>query len=318
MEVVALAWHNVLITQPARLSVKKAQLHCQQEGESLTIPLEDIASITLECLQTTLTGSLLSKLATNNTVMLTCDEQHHPNGVLLPIAQHSRQLSVLRLQMNATQPFKKRLWQIVVRKKISNQASVLRWQQKSGVNRLERLAKGVSSGDINNCEAIAAKIYFSSLFTDFKRHDEDFTNRALNYGYSIIRAAIARELTAFGLHPSLGIHHASELNSFNLADDLLEPFRGILDSWVIAALDLDLRNMQGATDVDQLSTLSKDERVALTQVLQLQVGIQSETHTLQNAVRLCVKSLVSALKNKEIQMLLLPVPLFPPTLKLIN
>ena len=312
MGAIDLGWHNLLVTQAARLSVKRSQLHCEQDGQALTIPLEDIASVTLECLKTTLTGSLLSQLAANNVLMLICDEQHHPNGLLLPMSQHSRQLSVLKLQIEISKPFKKRLWQKVVCQKIVNQAHVLKWQRLAGVNRLRRLSKLVNSGDAKNCEATAARFYFSSLFTDFKRHDEGYINAALNYGYSIIRAAIARELTAFGLQPALGIHHASELNSFNLADDLIEPFRAIMDSWTIAAMDLTSANRSGA---EGLLELSKNDRASLTQVLQLQVIIQDENHTLQSAVRLCVKSLVFALKSKEVKLLKLPEPVFPPTLK---
>ena len=318
MEAIDLGWHNLLITQTARLSVKHSQLHCEQDGEALTIPLEDIASITLECLKTTLTGSLLSQLAANNIPMLTCDKNHHPNGLLLSMFQHSRQLSVLKLQVDISKPFKKRLWKKVVCQKIINQAHVLKWQQLAGANRLQRLAKLVNSGDANNCEATAARCYFSSLFTDFKRHDDGYINAALNYGYSVVRAAIARELSTFGLHPALGIHHASELNSFNLADDLIEPFRAILDSWAIAIMDLRSVNSSEAFDGDELLKLSKDDRASLTQVLQLQVSIQDENHTLQSAVRLCVKSLVSALKNREIRLLKLPEPVFPPALKSLS
>ena len=318
MGAIVLGWHNLLITKTARLSVKRSQFHCEQDGQAVTIPLEDIASITLECLKTTLTGSLLSQLAANNILMLTCDEQHHPNGLLLPICQHSRQLSVLKLQIEISKPFKKRLWQKVVCQKIINQAGVLSWQKVAGVNRLFRLAKSVNSGDQSNCEATAARLYFSSLFTDFKRHDDGYINAALNYGYSVIRAAIARELTAFGLHPALGIHHTNELNSFNLADDLIEPFRAIMDSWAIGIIGLTSVDGAVTTDFGELLELSKDDRASLTQVLQLQVRIQDENHTLQSAVRLCVKSLVSAFKNKEIELLKLPEPLFPPALKSLS
>ncbi len=307
-----MGWHNILISQPARLSVKNAQLLCQLEKDNLTIPLEDIASITIESHQIVITGGLLSALADHNIILVSCDKQHLPNAVMLPMAQHSRQLSALKLQVNTSKPLLKRLWQIIVAQKIINQAMVLEWQNTKNVNRLKRLAKAVNSGDSNNCESTAARLYFSSLFKNFKRHNNDLINSQLNYGYAIIRTAIARELTAFGLHAELGIHHCSELNAFNLADDLIEPFRPILDSWVVKHIM--------TIDEDKISSseLSKENRAQLIQILQLQTNIDNDCYTLQSAIRICVKSLISALKNKDYHKLNLPSILFPPQLKELN
>lgn len=309
-----MAWHNLLVTEAAHLSVKNSQLLCRQDDQNLAVPLEDIASITLESLKTTVTSRLLSCLAKNNTVLITCDEQHHPNGIMLPLAQHSRQLPVLHSQIAMRAPFKKRLWQKIVRQKIVNQALILDWRHVKSTNRLKRLAASVTSGDAGNCEATAARLYFDSLFADFKRHDGGYINSALNYGYAIIRAAIARELVSYGFHPTLGLHHASELNSFNLADDLLEPYRAILDSWAIQMLKLTEKDPLDNTDTKMLT---KENRATLTQILQLQVLINNQKHTLQTAVRLTVKSLVRCIKSKDFG-LSLPEPLFPPSLKSLS
>ena len=311
-----MAWHNLLVTEAAHLSVKNSQLLCRQDEQNLAIPLEDVASITLESLQTTVTSRLLSSLAKNNTVLITCDEQHHPNGIMLPMVQHSRQLAVLLSQISISTPFKKRLWQKIVKQKVENQALILDWRNIKGTNRLKRLAAAVTSGDTGNCEATAARLYFNSLFTDFKRHHGGYINSALNYGYAIIRAAIARELVAYGFHPTLGIHHASELNSFNLADDLLEPYRAILDSWAIQMLKL-VEKDPLAKAVPESELLTKENRATLTQVLQLQVLINNEKHTLQAALRLTVRSLVRCIKSKDFE-LSLPEPLFPPSLKSLS
>lgn len=308
-----MGWHNLLVTEAARLSLQNSQLLCQQDGQNLTVPLEDIASITLESQRATVTSALLSCLANNNTVLITCDEQHHPNGVMLPLAQHSRQLAVLRMQIGISKPLKKRLWQKIVKQKISNQASVLEWQNIKAKNRLNHLATEVVSGDTGNCEATAARLYFNALFVGFKRHDGGYISSALNYGYAIVRAAIARELVAYGFHPTLGLHHASELNGFNLADDILEPYRAILDSWAIQALGLAGENSLLKAEMD-VANLTKENRATLTQILQIQVLMHNEKHTLQTAVRLTVKSLVRCIKNKDLN-LSLPEPLFPPALK---
>jgi len=307
-----MGWHNVLISQPGRLSVKNAQMLCQLERESLSIPLEDIASITIESHQIVITSGLLSVLSDYNILLVSCDQQHLPNAIMLPIAQHSRPLSVLKLQINSSKPLMKRLWKIIVIKKITNQAMVLEWQNSMNVNRLKRLAREVNSGDSNNCESTAARLYFASLFKHFKRHNNDFINSQLNYGYAIVRAAIARELTAFGLHSELGIHHCSELNAFNLADDLIEPFRPILDSWVVKHLITFDDNKKHSSE------LTKEARTHLIQVLQLQTSIDNDYYTLQSAIRICVKSLISALKSKDHHKLNLPNVLFPPQLKELN
>lgn len=311
-----LAWHNLLVTEAAHLSVRNSQLLCRQDNQDLTIPLEDIASITLESLKTTVTSRLLSSLAKNNTALITCDDQHHPNGIMLPLAKHSRQLAVLRMQIGIGKPFKKRLWQKIIKQKISNQAGILDWQNIKGINRLNHLSERVTSGDTGNCEATAARLYFEGLFISFKRHDGGYISSALNYGYAIVRAAIARELIAYGFHPALGIHHASELNNFNLADDLLEPYRAILDSWAIHSLQLVGRYSRQKPEAE-FDMLSKEDRAVLTQVLQLKVFINNEKHTLQTAVRLTVKSLLRCIKNKDLN-LSLPEPLLPPSLKTLG
>ena len=290
-----MSWRNLVIANPTALSCKQQSLLCRQEvNEDLLIPLEDIASITLDTPQVSLTAALLSHLAKNGIVLISCDEKHMPNGVMLAFNTHSRILPAIMRQVEWSKPFKKRMRQVIVRQKINNQAMLLRRRGAPDVV-LEALSKSVASGDPKNVEAQAARRYFSNLFVGFKRGFADKRNAALNYGYAIIRAAIARELTYFGFQPALGLFHHSELNSFNLADDLLEPFRPFVDGWACNVI----------TNEDE-EKLNLTERQEMTRVLQLMCHMEEEEHRLQTAIHLCVKSLHGATAANDHNIISLP------------
>lgn len=231
-----MAWRSVLISQPAWLKLKHRALVIEQEQGTASVPLEDIAVIVIDHYQVTITGQVLATCASEQIAVITVDESHIPNGVLLAHTPHSRAVKVLRSQMAMTQAHKKRLWQMIVQQKIRNQAYLLqKVGQTSVANRLFGLAKAVKSGDTDNLEAQSAQVYFPALFgADFTRDRLLFVNSALNYGYMVMRSAIARSLVSYGFLPALGLHHDSELNAFNLADDVIEPYRVLIDQAVYA------------------------------------------------------------------------------------
>ncbi len=230
-----MAWRSVMITRPSRLRLKDKALVVEQEDGTVTVPLEDMAALLIEHQQVNLTAVLLSACAEHQIAVITVDETHHPNGVLLAHLPHSRAVKVMRLQMAMSQPRRKRLWQTIVRQKISNQSAVLHYHgEERAACRLAQLSREVRSGDRENAEGVASQIYFPALLgRGFSRKQSRFHNAALNYGYAIIRAAIARSLVAYGFLTALGLHHHSEQNAFNLADDLIEPFRPLLDHYVV-------------------------------------------------------------------------------------
>lgn len=303
-----MAWQNLLISRPARLSLKNRQLRCEQENGEVNLALEDIVSIVLESPQITLTSALIFACADENIAIITCDETHTPNGLFTSFLPHSRQAGMLRAQIAWSKPFTKRLWQLIVKQKISNQAATLKLCGREHA-RLTKLATEVDSGDSKNCEAQAARLYFNVLFDGvnhdaFKRHGEDLPNAALNYGYAILRAAIARELVQFGFIPAIGIHHCSELNAFNLADDLIEPFRPFIDAYV-SLNSIGIKNItQHAENVEEGLTLQ--DRASLVQSLQLACVVADEKHTLLHAIHLVVKSLSTATEQTKADKLLLP------------
>ena len=222
----------IFIANPTQLSVRKEQLVIRQAQE-VTVPMEDITSLMLESQAVTISSAALQKLADYGVTVFCCDEKHMPAAILLPVNRHSRQLKALKGQIAMTKPVKKRLWQSVVAAKIRNQAKCLELLDRPGSGDLRELARSVRSGDPDNCEATAAVQYFPALFgSGFTRAEDCLTNAALNYGYAILRGAVARNLAIHGLEPCLGIFHHSELNQFNLADDLMEPYRPLVDLYV--------------------------------------------------------------------------------------
>lgn len=231
-------YRNIFIANPAKLSVQRNQLVIQQE-QQFTVPLEDISSILIESRQVTLTAAALSAIAEAGVTAFLCDERHLPSAVVLPTNQYCRQRKLLLAQVTLPKPLQKQLWQQIVRQKIRNQAQCLRLLKKPGAEALEALADAVRSGDGDNREAVAAAVYFPALFGEnFSREQDCLQNAALNYGYAILRGCIARNLVVHGLEPCLGLHHCNTQNNFNLADDLIEPYRPMVDLYVASCVEL--------------------------------------------------------------------------------
>ena len=228
-------FRNIVIENPAHISLKNRQLVIRTDKEH-SLPVEDISALLIENRTSTVTAAALSSLGQSGCAVFVCDEKHMPCAVLEPFSQHSRALTVMKAQLEAGEPLKKRLWQSIVIAKIQNQARCLRFCKKEeSAEALFRMAEHVKSGDTENAEAVAAQKYFTALFSeDFSRGSDCVENAALNYGYAILRGCTARYLASYGFVPALGLHHRSTLNSFNLADDLMEPFRPLVDLLVVS------------------------------------------------------------------------------------
>ena len=289
-----MGYKNILISAAAKLQLKNNQLWIHQE-ESHSIPLEDINCIMIEHLQTTLTTYLLSAFSDYGIAVYFCDTRHIPNGVLLPIAHHSRHFKMLKQQLALSKPAQKRLWQQIIVMKIQNQAACLELLQKDGAKELRVLAKQVQSGDRTNCEAQAAALYFPKLVHEtFTRRSDTYLNALLDYGYALIRSLIARTIIMYGYEPSIGLFHHSELNSYNLADDLFEPFRPLVDYYVVLYFQTDLEG--------ELSPM--DKRI-LFQLLNFDMDVSGELHSINNCIEKLVTSFSGVLNQKR-QELLLP------------
>jgi CRISPR-associated protein Cas1 len=293
-----MAWRGVQITQPGRLAVADGQLIVEQEDGEVRLALEDIAWLIIDTPQVTLTSSLLSACMEVGIAVLTTDTRHMPSGLLLPFHRHHRQASVAALQAGLGTPLRKRLWQTVARAKIFNQAAVLSALGRMGGRAIESMARRVGSGDPDNIEARAARAYWSRLWDDFVRGDDDDTrNMRLNYGYAVLRACVARAIVGSGFLPAFGLHHASVTNPFNLADDLVEPFRPFVDHivWNMSDPDAAIR-----------TALSRDERQKLAGVPLCECRVGNDRMTLLAAAERCAESLARAIEYKSPAVLELP------------
>jgi CRISP-associated protein Cas1 len=291
-----MAWRGVHISKPARLSHRDKQIVVDQDDASVTLPLEDIAWLILDTPQISISGALLSALSDAGVALIVPDTKHHPSGVLLPFHRHHAQAAIAHAQVAMSQPLKKRLWQHLVVSKIENQAAVLAALGVPDAKPLKAMAAQVNTGDPENIEARAARLYWSKLFENFKRQDEDDRRNALlNYGYAVMRAAIARACVANGLIPAFGLHHASKTNAFNLVDDVIEPFRPLVDTcaWT-----------QAKTACG--TELTVEDRRVMAAVLNENCRIGKERLTLLAATEIVSASLVAAIEHNSAALLKLP------------
>lgn len=215
----------------------------QKDGEekddrelTRTVPIEDIGVVILDHKQITVTQALLGELLDNNCAVITCDSRQMPVGLLLPLAGNTVQNERFRLQIEASLPLKKQLWQQTIEAKIRNQEAMLRYSTGAVHNNMLKWSESVRSGDVENMEARAAVYYWKTVFPDnpyfVRDHEGGGANALLNYGYAILRAIVARALVASGLLPTLGIHHHNRYNAYCLADDMMEPYRPYVDKIV--------------------------------------------------------------------------------------
>ena len=201
-----------------------------------TIPIEDIGIVILDSPHITITNALIAELNQNNVAILSCDAQHLPYGLMLPMFSHHAFTEKMYQQLESSLPLKKNLWQQTIVAKISNQAAVLRGM---GIEdaKMQYYIGLVKSGDPQNVEGRAAAFYWEKLFAgnvQFTRdRNGDGPNAMLNYGYAILLAIVARALAASGLLPSFGIHHRNKYNPWCLASDIMEPYRPYVDKVVL-------------------------------------------------------------------------------------
>lgn len=272
---------SILIENKTSITAKNLQLNIKSEIRESNIPIEDIGFLVLDHQEIYISLPAMNLLIENNTSVILCSKNHMPNGMFLNLNSHHIQQEVFKNQIEASVPLKKQLWQQTVVEKITNQGLLLQ-RITSKPNSFEFLTSKVLSGDTTNMEGVAAQQYWKSFFdTNFKRERfGDYPNNFLNYGYAILRAATARALSGSGLLNTLGIHHKSKYNAFALADDIMEPFRPLVDEKVFEI-------MQNYEE-QELNTKIKAE---LLQVLTRTVYFKDEKSPLMVALQKTASSL---------------------------
>lgn len=231
---------TVLVENKSSIKVRNNQLIIQSDVRESSLPIEDIGFLVLDHAEIFISLPAMNLLIENNTAIIICGSNHLPNGMFLNLNSHHIQQEIFKHQINASVPLKKQLWQQTIIEKILNQGELLERLTKTK-NSFEFLASKVLSGDTSNMEGVAAQQYWKNFpvvdadLRGIKRERfGDYPNNFLNYGYAILRAATARSLSGSGLLNTLGIHHKSKYNAFALADDIMEPFRPLVDELVFS------------------------------------------------------------------------------------
>ena len=251
-----MAYRNLMIASNAQLKIKNEQLLIKTDTTH-SVPIEDINSVLVENHQSTITIATLAKLAQDGVTIFVCDEKHTPCAIMMPFAQNARQYGVVKLQESLSLPLQKQLWQQIVKYKINNQAICLEFnKQDNAAQQLRSLAKKVTSGD------------------------------------AIIRGHIARLIASYGFLPMKGIHHKSELNAYNLADDFIEPFRPVVDLFV-------------AQEVQPIEILTPQLKQKLYNLLNMDIKIAQQNHSVAYAAEKMIQSF-SRCCQKTSKDLLLP------------
>lgn len=273
---------TILLENKTSLTTKNLQLVIKTDLRETSIPIEDIGFIVLDHYDIYVSIPAMNLLIENNTAIIVCNNVHLPNGMFLNLNSHHIQQEIFKNQIEASLPLKKKLWQQTVIEKINNQGVLLE-KITGNKNPFSYYAEKVLSGDTSNMEGVAAQQYWKTFFEiDFKRERHgDYPNNFLNYGYAILRAATARALSGSGLLNTLGIHHKSKYNAFALADDIMEPFRPMVDEKVFEIMQ-EFEEQELNTKIKsvflQLLTQTvyfKDEKSPLM------VGLQKTANSLQ-------------------------------------
>lgn len=269
------------------------------EGAVTRIALDEVSAVIVHAHGITWTQSLLARLGEQGVPVVMCGADHAPRSVLMPLEGHHAQGGRLRAQWTAGRPLMKQAWKHVVKRKILFQAAVLDAVGEASAP-LTMLARGVTSGDEGNREAQAARYYWPRLMGgDFRREQSGVgPNMLLNYGYTVLRATAARAVVAAGLHPSIGIHHSNRGNAFALADDLMEPFRPLVD----CAVRTIHRELGEAVE--------PEAKRRLVDLMALDVPVADATSPVSVALTRLATSLGRSFESKRVQ-LVLPEPPSP-------
>ncbi|KJY59599.1 CRISPR-associated endonuclease Cas1 [Lactobacillus kimbladii] len=280
-----MGWRSVIITQHAKLTYSMQMMIVQTRDGINQIPIEDINLLLVSTTQAVITSALISKLAQNQTKIIFVDEKGNPIVETAVYYPGTRNMAKLTQQFNWDEHLKEVLWTKIVSQKIKNQIAVLanyhlnKDEVQSELDQLE-------INDESNREAIAARKYFMLLFDkNFVRRDTSAINAALDYGYAILLSSFNREIAMNGYLTYFGIHHCSQENQFNLASDLMEPFRPFVDYWVKAH--------------EKIKELTPDIKYGLVELLSLEIKFNGKKTLLTNAITVYVRECIKFLSGES-------------------
>lgn len=281
---------TLFFTNPCRLTLKNAQLVVEnhETGEIKTVPIEDIGVVLVENQMVSFSVPTLNALADNNCAVVFCDSHHMPASMLMNLESNSVQAETYRYQIEANLPLKKNLWKQIVEAKVRNQANLLNELGKDG-DALKPYYSNVKSGDADNREGLAARLYWDCLFDGAfsrARYGEE-PNNLLNYGYAILRAGMARAIMGSGLFPAFSLFHKNRYNAFPLADDLMEPYRPYVDQIVYSLFS------------DDVTSLDSTSKQTLLRLLFIDTKFKDMTRPMEMGLTITTASLVKCLRGEQ-------------------
>ncbi len=260
-----------------------------RKDTTVKVHINEISTLIIETTAVSMTAALISELIKKKVKVIFCDEKRNPVAELMPYYGSHDTSAKVRRQIEWGKEIKTAIWTEIVIEKIKKQKENLQFFNKQESILLQQYVEEIEFGDTTNREGHAAKVYFNALFgKDFSRTEDTMTNAALNYGYSIILSAFNREIVANGYMTQFGLFHDNMFNQFNLASDLMEPFRIIIDRAVYQM---------------RFSEFGREEKMNLVNLLNDEVLIANRVETVNNAIKIYTKSIFDALEEKDISLI---------------
>ena len=279
-----MSWRTIVISKRAKLDLQLGYMVVRSE-EVTKIVLSEISTILIESTAVSITTSLLSELSKRKIKVIFCDEKRNPSSELVSYYGSHDTSNKVRKQIAWKQKTKEAVWTEIVTEKIRKQKEILEILGKEESEILSSYIKEITWNDGTNREGYAAKVYFNALFgLDFTRTEDNYINAGLNYGYSIILSAFTREIVANGYITQLGLFHDNMFNQFNLASDLMEPFRVLIDQKVLQMKLIDFEH---------------SEKMQLVDILNQEVLIDGKKQYVNNAIKIYCKSVFDALNDDD-------------------
>lgn len=283
-----MSWRSVVVSSSAKLDYQMGYLVVRKDTTQ-KVHLSEIGLLIIESTAVSLTGALIAELVKRKIKVIFCDEKRNPSCELLAYYGAHDTSAKIKKQVEWTSDIKTAVWTEIVSEKIRKQRDNLCYFGRDESQLLHQYLEEIEFGDITNREGHAAKVYFNALFgKDFSRTTDCNINAALNYGYSIILSMFNREIVSNGYLTQIGLFHDNMFNSFNLASDLMEPFRIIIDRRV--------KEMK-------IDTFEKSEKMRLVDTLNNEVKINGRRELVSNAIKIYCKSVFESLEEKDISLI---------------
>lgn len=283
-----MGWRTVYISGRAKLDLKMNHLIVRKE-DIVKIHISEICTLIIESTTVSLTTALLAELSRSKVKVIFCDEKHNPFGEVTSYYNKHNTSLMVKKQVEWGRKNKTDVWTEIIKEKISMQAYVLEYFDKSEAEMLRGYICEIQPGDASNREGHAAKVYFNSLFgMDFIRGRETPVNAALNYGYALLLSSFNQQIVCNGYLTQLGIAHDNQFNQYNLSSDLMEPFRPFVDH-IVVELSPD--------------KFEKEEKLSMLQLLEREYQIDEKQCTFQNAISIYSRSVFEAIEQGDVNLI---------------